>query len=85
MDGYDLECIAKDTAWCVSFGFIPVVGVCDLLSLVFPNTLIFYLPLLILGLFSEVGFPNIGELFDRFIPEGLPAEVRLLPLVALSD
>ena len=27
----------------------------------------------------------IGKSFDRFIPEGLPAEVRLLPLGAGSD
>ena len=43
--GYDLECIAKGVAWCVPFGFIPIVGVYDLLSL------LFYLPLPILGLF----------------------------------
>ena len=39
----------------------------------------------VLGCFVEVGFLNIGELFDRFITEGLPDGVRLLPLVALSD
>ena len=36
--------------------------------------------LAVLDCFVEVGFPNIGEPFNRFIPEGLPAEVRLLPL-----
>ena len=38
------------------------------------------------GCFVEVGFPSsIGEPFDRIIPEGLPVEVRLLPLGARSD
>ena len=37
------------------------------------------------GYFVEVGFPNIGELFNRFIPEGLPAEVRILPLSTRLD
>ena len=35
--------------------------------------------------FVEVEFPNISEPFDRFIPEGLPAELRLLPLSVRSD
>ena len=35
--------------------------------------------------FVEVGFPNVGKPFDKFIPEGLPAEVRLLLLGARSD
>ena len=45
MDGYDLECITKDAVWYVSFGVIPVIGVCNFLSLVFSNPLRFYLPL----------------------------------------
>ena len=39
----------------------------------------------IFDLFVEVGFPNIGEPFDMFIPEGLPAEVILLLLGVRSD
>ena len=37
------------------------------------------------GCFAEVGFTDIIEPFDRFIPKGLPAKVRLLSLGALSD
>ena len=37
------------------------------------------------GYFVEVGFPNVGELFKGLIPEGLPAEVRLLSMGALSN
>ena len=76
MDGYDLECITKDAVWYVSFGVIPVIGVCNFLSLVFSNPLRFYLSLPILGLFLEVGFPSFSEMFDIFIPKGLPTEVN---------
>lgn len=33
-----------------------------------------------LGRFQTVGFHNIGELFGRFMPKGLPVKVRILLL-----
>ena len=34
VDGYNLECIAKDVTWGVALSTIPVISVSDLLSLV---------------------------------------------------
>ena len=35
--------------------------------------------------FLEGGFPSIGKPFGRYVPEGEPAEVRLLPLSSRSE
>ena len=35
--------------------------------------------------FVDALLSNVGKPFNRFIPKGLPAEVRLLPLGARSD